>query len=85
LDEAENSYLQATRLKLDHVGALSNLAVIYATRGDLKRAIPLIERSITHYPNDRNLYLNLIMMCESAGEIDKAAEYRRKLQMLQGP
>jgi tetratricopeptide (TPR) repeat protein len=85
LVDAEKSYLQATRLKPDHVGALSNLAVIYAGRGDMERAIPLMEKCIYYNPNDRNLYSNLLRAYEMAGKTSEALELKRKLMMMQGP
>lgn len=58
LDKAKEEYQQALDLDASNVSALSNLAKIFATKGDFSQALLFVEQALQSYPKE----LNLIML-----------------------
>jgi tetratricopeptide (TPR) repeat protein len=71
-DEARPYYEAALRTRPGHDGTLSNLAAEYAERGQLQRAIALLERGVTTNPDNAYLHRNLAVIHARAGNRDEA-------------
>ena len=52
-DLAEQSFLQAIRLKSDHVSAKVNLLNVYLYRKKYDLLVPLLEKSLQEHPKDK--------------------------------
>ena len=68
LDEAEKYYIKCLKLKGIHFQTLNNLAKIYLEKKEFKRALPLLQNSLSKIPNQEKVaesfaeclfYLNL--------------------------
>src|SRR5262249_794156 len=64
----------------DPDGAASLLAILYQESGQHDKAIALLQELLTRQPLDTNLMGMLARAYESAGQPDKAAEWRRKAE-----
>ena len=77
LDEAEKYYIKCLKLKGIHFQTLNNLAKIYLEKKEFKRALPLLQNSLSKIPNQEKVaesfaeclfYLNLKDDLNSFGE-----------------
>jgi len=77
-DAAMEQYHAALELDSNYVDALNNLGIIHFNRGDVNKAISLVERALKIQPESIDCYLNLGSFYKHKGEDKKAAKYFRE-------
>ncbi len=77
-DEAEKYYLEALKRRPNDVQMLSEIAYVYARKGDIGRAIEYNLRVLERRSNDLPTLRNLALLYREAGRINEALHYARQ-------
>ncbi len=82
---AEHAYLQALKLKRDHLGALTNLVAMHRKNGDTRQADGYAKRLQRAQAVDPfSQFLIAQALANSGAYVDAIAHYRRAIRLLPG-
>jgi tetratricopeptide (TPR) repeat protein len=78
IERAQDGFRWILQVAPNHAGALHFLGLAYFQKGNVREAIPLVQRSIAILPNDSAQHYNLAYMLTQADRWEEAADSARR-------